>query len=74
MVRLYEFKLHAEDESNLQASNWRTPVATKLACDRFQQPAIPVKNERNKKKKDTAYRAITERDMSVDWNDQKKWN
>lgn len=40
------------------------PVATRLACDRFQQPAIPVKNERNKKKNETEYRATTDRDIS----------
>lgn len=42
------------------------PVATRLAEDLFQHPAIPVKNERNKKKNDTEYKATTDRDISIE--------
>ena len=40
------------------------PVAIKLVLLLFQHPAIPVKNERNKKKNDTEYKATTDRDIS----------
>ncbi len=50
--------------ANLHAKSWSNPVATKLAWDLFQQPAIPVKNDKNKKKNATIYKATTDLAMS----------